>query len=345
MRILSITIRDIAQHAKVSVATVSRALNHSPSVTEATRMRVYKAAKELGYVPNSVAKSLKTHHTHTIGFLVSDITNADYIAIARTVEDYVRLENYSLILCSTGNNQQQELDYLEMLFSKNIDGLILNTTGFNNEFILKMNSKIPMVLLNRSIPVSMSGFRGDLITTNNYLGSYLLTKHLLELGHSKIFVVRGPLHLNNSIERFQGFVDAMREVGLFVDDTYPYIYVGDYTCQSGINAVQYMQNFKTLPTAILSHCNMHMLGILKALHHHPTLCASDFSLATYDDIPNIDLMEATPTIAHFDTIGIGQQVASSILAHIKDISLPFRKYVFDPTIILGNSCMPPRKNN
>lgn len=343
---MSITIRDIAQRANVSVATVSRALNHSPSVTVGTRMRVYKAAEELGYVPNSVAKSLKTRHTHTIGFMVSDITNTDYIAIARTVEDSVRLENYSLILCSTGNNRQQELDYLEMLFSKNIDGLILNTTGFNNEFILKMNSKIPIVLLNRTIPTPLDEFHGDLITTNNYLGSYLLTKHLLDLGHRRIFVVRGPTYLNNSIERFQAFVDAMQEEGLVVDDTYPYIYVGDYTCQAGIDAVQYMmQNFNELPTAILSHCNMHMLGILKALHHHPTLSAADFSLSTYDDIPNIDLMEATPTIAHFDTIEIGRQVASSILAHIKDPSRPFHKYVFDPTIISGNSCVPCIKNS
>ena len=129
---MSVTIRNIAEAAHVSVATVSRALNNSPAVTDKTRERVFTVANKLGYVPNSVAKSLKTNHTQTIGFMVSDITNSDYISIARIVEDIVRPRGYNLILCSTGNRREQELDYLKMLFSKSIDGLILNTTGFNN---------------------------------------------------------------------------------------------------------------------------------------------------------------------------------------------------------------------
>lgn len=99
------TIKDIAREANVSLATVSRALNHDPCVTDTMQARVMTTAKRLGYVPNSIAKSLKTNSTYTIGFLVSDISNNYYISIARSVEDIVSRQNYNLMLCSTGNRQ------------------------------------------------------------------------------------------------------------------------------------------------------------------------------------------------------------------------------------------------
>ncbi len=330
---MSVTIRNIAEAAHVSVATVSRALNNSPAVTDKTRERVFTVANKLGYVPNSVAKSLKTNHTQTIGFMVSDITNSDYISIARIVEDIVRPRGYNLILCSTGNRREQELDYLKMLFSKSIDGLILNTTGFNNSYILKMNEKLPIVLLNRSI--SSPKFHGDFVSTNSYLGSYLLTQHLLALGHRRIFVVRGPLHLNNSVERFLGFADAMEQAGCPVGVNYPYVYCGEYTRENGINAVIKALSMDPLPTAIISHSNMPMLGILEELHRRE-VGAPKLSLASYDDIPSLNLMKIQPTIAHFDTIALGRQVARSILEHIQNPQIEHREYIFDPCIVPGN---------
>lgn len=334
---MSVTIRDIAEAAHVSVATVSRALNHSPAVTDRTRDRILAVAGELGYVPNSVAKSLKTSHTQTIGFLVSDITNSDYISIARVVEDIVRPRGYSLILCSTGNRKEQELDYLQMLFSKSIDGLILNTTGFNNAYILKMNEKVPVVLLNRNI--SDPKFRGDFISTNSYLGSYMLTRHLLALGHRRIFVVRGPVHLSNSVERFLGFVDAMEQAGCPVGVDYPYVYCGEYTRENGVDAAAKALAMDPLPTAILSHSNMPMLGVLEELHRRKGR-VPELALASYDDLPDIRLMEIQPAIAHFDTIALGRQAARSILEHIQNPRLEPREYMFDPVVLPGNREFP-----
>ena len=116
----SVTIRDIAQMADVSVATVSRALNHSPLVAESMQQRVIQTAKRLGYVPNATAKNLKTNSTHTIGNQVSDISNPDYIAIVRTIEDTVSPYGYNLILCSTGDSMQREQNYLNMLYRRGI---------------------------------------------------------------------------------------------------------------------------------------------------------------------------------------------------------------------------------
>lgn len=333
---MSVTIRSIAKAANVSVATVSRALNNSDVVTDKTRQHILTTAEKLGYIPNSAAKSLKTRHTQIIGYLVSDITNSDYISIARVVEDIVRPQGYNLLLCSTSNQRQQELDYLQMLLSKNIDGLLLNTTGLNDDFIATMNQRIPIVLLNRKVSISNSSFRGDYITTDSYQGSYQLTKYVLSLGHQRIFIIRGPLYLNNSADRYRGFVDAMAEAGFPIGKDYPYLHTDEYTRESGIAAVQKILHLSPPPTAIISHSNMPMLGVLEELHRlRPNI--SKFFLASYDSLPNIDLMEKPPTTIRFDIKAFGSQAAQSILEHIRDPNLKYREFVFPPTLIPSSS--------
>lgn len=341
----SVTIKDIAREAKVSVATVSRALNHASCVTDAMQERVIAAANKLGYVPNSVAKSLKTNSTHTIGVVLSDISNPDYISITRTIEDVVGKEDYSLIMCSTGNQKNRELNYLQMLFSKNIDALILNTTELNNDFVLKMSERIPILLLNR--PINDSAFKGDFITTDSYMGTYMLTKQLLSLGHRRIYVIQGPPQLTNNKERFQAFLDAMQEAGNPVDKDYPYIYTGEFTPQSGVEAVKKLWEMDPLPTAILTLSNMSMLGVLREIRRGPynIQIPEDISLATYDSLPNMELLSIRPTTAQFDNVAIGLKCARTILERIKDPTLLNRKFLFEPTIISGNSVGLPRPEN
>ena len=221
-----------------------------------------------------------------------------------------------------------------------MDGLILNTTGHNDEFVLRMNRQVPIVLLNRQIQAE--GFRGDLVDTNNYLGAYLLTKQLLALGHRKILVVRGPLHLSNSKERFQGFADAMAESGLTVNERYPYVYTGEFLMQSGIDAVDFFCDLDDRPTAILSLNNMLTVGILEQLHARNIRVPEHVSLVSYDAINNVDLMMIRPTSAIFDTTAIGKLLGRTILERIRNPESENRKFVFDPTIIQGNSLSVPR---
>jgi len=343
----SVTIKDIAREAKVSIATVSRALNHDPRVTDSMQAKVVSAANKLNYIPNSAAKSLKTNSTHTIGVLLSDIANPDYISITRTVEDIVSDEGYNLIMCSTGDQKKRELGYLQMLFSKNVDGLILNTTELNDDYVLKMNARIPTVLLNR--PIDSPEFRGDFLTTDGYLGTYLLVKQLLSLGHRRIYVIQGPPHLVNNKERFQAFLDAMQETGYPVDANYPYIFTGDYTQQSGMAAAKKMMLLNPPPTAVITLSNLAMLGVLQEIccGSHNIRVPERLSLASYDSLPNMDLFSMRPTTAQFDNIAIGHQCAHSILERIKNPSLPNRKFVFEPTIVSGNTVglVPPPKDS
>lgn len=336
------TIKDVASEARVSVATVSRVLNQNYYVTEAVRDKVLAAVEKLEYVPNSIARSLKVNNTHTIGFVVSDISNTYHISVARSVEDVIKKQNYSMILCSTENNKERELTYLKLLLSKNIDGLILNTTGKNDKFILEMNKRVPMVLVNRRL--GLSGFVGDFVDSDNYGGCYLLTKQLLSLGHRNIFVVRGPSYLSNSRERFEGFAAAMSEYGIAVDSAYPFLYEGAFTLESGMEAAAYLCEMGEPPTAVLSQNNMMTIGLLKALRSRNINVPEDISVVSYDGIDNMDLMITRPAVANFDTFEMGIYVGDAILERIGDNSIPNREFILPPNITWGNSLGVPTDN-
>ena len=299
--------------------------------------RVIAAANKLGYVPNSAAKSLKTNSSHTIGIVLSDISNPDYIFITRTIEDIVACEDYSLILCSTGDQSKRELNYLQMLLSKNVDGLILNTTGLNNDFVVKLSAKMPMLLLNRNI--LNDSFRGDFITTDSYKGIYQLTKQLLAMGHRRIYVIQGPSQLTNNAERFRAFQDAMAENGLSVDESYPYLYSGEFTRETGVKAIRHLSTLVQQPTAVMTLSNVTMLGVLHELINGPfhVRIPEELTLASYDSLPNIELLSIRPITAQFDNSAIGQRCAYSILERIKTPSLQNRTFTFEPTIMPGNA--------
>jgi len=226
--------------------------------------------------------------------------------------------------------------------SKNIDGLVLNTSGDNLDLVMEMNKRMPMVLINRRIEVP--GFKGDLVDSNNNQGIYELTRQLLTIGHRKIFIVRGPSFLSNSRERFEGFARAMKEVGIMVDENYPYVYEGSFTLQSGIQAVDHLCSLDNPPTAILSQNNMMTLGLLKGLRAKNINVPEDLSIVSFHGIENIDLMAIRPTVAYVDNREIGVRVGEAMLERIADNSLPNREFILETKIITGNSVGIPTDN-
>ena len=138
------------------------------------RERVLQSIKKLGYIPNANAQSLITHNTYEIGFLVSDISNSYYGAIARTVENIVNPQQYNLILCSTDEGQLRESTYLQTMVRRHVDGLILNPTCLNNDAISALSHSLPILLMNRKI--DSPNFHGDLVDTDGYTGCKLLTE-------------------------------------------------------------------------------------------------------------------------------------------------------------------------
>ena len=164
----SITIKDVAKECGFSVATVSRVINDNYYVSPEVKKKVIAAISKLDYTPNSVARSLKSNSSGIIGYITADFSNSYHITIAKAVEDIVRPMNYNLIVCSSNNSAISEEQYLRLLMSKNVDGILLNSSGKNDDFILDVNKKIPMVLITRRL--NTPGFHGDFADCNNVYG-------------------------------------------------------------------------------------------------------------------------------------------------------------------------------
>lgn len=337
-----ITIKEVAQKCGVSTATISRALNNSGYVSEDLKQHILKTCNELGYIPNSTARSLKVNATGIIGYITSDISNHYHITLAKGIEDTISPSNYNLIVCSTRNNKESEVRYLKLLLGRNIDALVVNSTCDNDDFIINISQKVPTVLVNRRL--NHEGFHGDFADCNNHLGTYLLTKELLKYGHKKIYIIEGSYNFSNARERYQGFKDAMDEVGLMPSDhTYLYRYEGNFTEQSGYDAIVHMlHNFEQIPTAVLCTNNATLIGALKALHYFHISIPEQLSIVGFNGVENLELMTVRPTIADYDPYTIGTSAGQFLLDRIDNLSIQNREAIFDPTILIGNATANPR---
>ena len=223
----------------------------------------------------------------------------------------------------------------------NIDALVINPTCENDDFIISISQTVPTVLVNRRL--NLSGFHGDFTDSNNSLGVYLLTRELLQYGHKRIYILEGPHKFSNSRERYDGFRQAMAEVGIDTDHNYPYRYEGNFTEQSGVSGIKYMlSQFEQMPTAILGTNNSMTIGALNALRSYHISIPEQMSIVGFNGINHLELMAVRPTVADYNPYDIGKAAGEFILERLQDISLPNRESIFDPVIIHGNATAPPR---
>lgn len=329
------TIKDVARLAGVSTATVSRVINRNYYVSPEIENKVLSAIKDLNYFPNSVARSLKNDNTHMIGLLVSDISNGYFTSIAKIMEDIVSPERYNIIMCSTEDDREREYNYLNLLIQKKIDGLIINTTGENDDFIASISQKVPVVLLNRR--VYNSNFTGDFIDSSNVDGVRILTSHLISLGHRKIGIINGDLSVSTGKERFEGFVDAMKHLGVTVDNSYPYCYEGSFTVESGYDGAAYLLGLKDPPTGIVVMNNAMAIGAMKYLRTNNIRVPENVSLASYGNIDNIEVMYIQPSIVTLNARLIGEKAGKMILERIRNKSMVNREIIFTPQLAPGDA--------
>jgi len=330
-----VSIKDVAIKAGFSTATVSRVITGNYYVTSETKEKVLKVIKELNYYPNSVARSLKNDATNTIGFLVSDISNDYFTTVAKSIEDIVSEYGYNIIVCSTENKKEKEISYLKMLLSKRVDGIILNTTGYNNEFVSEISNNIPLVLIERRI--ENEKFKGDYVTNDNIAGAYSLTSHMLSLGHRKIAVINGNMLLNNAQERYDGFRKAMKEYSIDLPEDYIYRYDGDFTMESGYKATSSLLNIKNRPTAIIAMNNMTGVGMLKYLHSKGTNVPENISLAVFGEMSNSDILFVKPTVIRLNPKAIGDKASELLLSRIKNGGVNNREVLYMPQLVVSET--------
>jgi LacI family transcriptional regulator len=273
------TIREVAESAGVSYATVSHVINNTRFVTKETRERVLAAMTALNYRPNALARSLRRGKTNTIGLVLPDSANPFFAEISRSIEDEAFKRGYSVFLCNTELDTQRELFYVDVLSNKQVDGIIFVAAGDQPDsldYLLREN--MPVVLIDRNLP----NVQVDVVLTDHQLGGYLATKHLIELGHQRIACIAGPSSITPSAERITGYQKALEEAGLPCDEKL--IIRGDYHAQSGMDVTNAILKMTPRPTAIFALNDLMALGALRAASEAGYSVPKDIAIVGYDDL-------------------------------------------------------------
>ena len=278
----AITIQDVAARASVSAMTVSRVINHPARVAPVTRQRVEQAIRELGFVPNALARQLLRGRTHTLALLVSDIGNPFFTQIARGVEDVAQRNGYTVIFGNSDESVEKERQYLHALLGRRIDGLLIAPAGNGSRPMLDLlvQRGTPFVLLDRAI----DGVPADVVIGDNIGGARKLTEHLIGLGHRRIALVNGDPEVPTARDRRRGYLEALREHGIVPQPEL--IIDGVYRRDSGTySARQLLALPKDLrPTAIFAANNFLAVGVIEALRAAQVIIPRDIAVACFDDI-------------------------------------------------------------
>lgn len=273
---LSVTIKDVARMAKVSVATVSRALNGHDNVAEPVRRRVLAVAHELRYSPHHAARSLSSRRTHTVGVVLPDLHGEFFSELVRGIDQVARECGLHLLVSSYHGHPEEQASALRAMRGR-VDGLLVMSPHAGNiDFLSEDLAALPAVLIN-SQPTDSGHVAFGI---DNYGGARAMTEHLLACGHRRIAFIAGPANNFDAFERLRGYRDAL----LAADATaVPWVLPGDFNEASGHEAGLMLLQADPRPDAVFAANDMMALGCLFALGRHGG--REGIAIAGFDDIP------------------------------------------------------------
>lgn len=306
--------RDVARLAGVSVATVSAVVNGKQVVRPVVVARVQDAMKALNFHPDHVARSLRVKKTMTIGAVVPDFSSGFFVDVLRGIEDIARSLEYSVLLCNSDDNIEQEQRHLRALLSRRVDGILLASTDLYSVSDTHLRSATPIVLFDRVPPA----YRGAAVVVDNVEAAYRATQHLIDLGHSRIAFIAGRLDLSTATDRAEGFRKALEDRHLALNGDY--FKRGDYHPESGYrNGLELLQ-LQNPPTAIVCSNGLMTLGLLRAVHELDVRCPEQISVIGFDE-PAPDtygfslstLLRPELTVVAQPGYEVGKQAAQTLL--------------------------------
>ena len=327
-----VTIREVAESAGVSYATVSHVINNTRLVSPETRERVLAAMDALNYRPNALARSLRQGKTNTLGLVLPDSANPFFAEISRSIEDEAFKRGYSVFLCNTERDTQRELFYVDVLSNRQVDGIIFVAAGDQADSLdFLLHRKMPVVMIDRNL----SNVEVDAVLTDNQLGGYLATRHLLELGHTRIACIAGPSSITPSAERIIGYRKAIEEAGLSYDETL--ILRGDYHAQSGMEITNSILSMNPRPTAIFALNDLMALGTLRAAAEAGCSVPEDLAVVGYDDLEIARFTNPPLTTIAQPKKAIGVQAVNLLAARMSQKNRPPSRLILPPELIVRRS--------
>ncbi len=325
--------------AGVSKSTVSRYLNGMYEHMGAdTKERIAQVIAELDYRPNALARSLKQKRTHTVGAIVANILNPFSTSVIRGIEDTLKEAGFNLILCNADDDPVKERDYVNMLVDKQIDGLIINTTGCNNELIAQVNQNIPVVLIDRKA----SDIEIDTVTVDSAKGVRQAVDHMVALGHERIAMLTLPYdHVSPRLERVQAYQAALTAHGLFFRE--------EWLVQTSIEEQEILAKLQALlgsevgkdrPTSIFCANNMITMSVVKAIKKMGIAIPGEIAVLGFDDWEWAQLIEPPVTVVAQPVYDMGNKAAALLIKRLKGGRLAKKPIViqFEPQLVKRKSC-------
>ena len=333
---MRVTIKDIARETELSPTTVSIVLNNKPHRLSAeTRKKVLDAAKRMNYRPNSLAASLKTHKTKTIGMVISNFTNSYFGELARGAEARCAQDGYALILCNTNDKSKKNFDYINILIDRGVDGII-SFDGIEAD----ETDRLIAHMLSFGIKIISIDYRTQYksvsnVMLDNKMGGFLATRHLIEQGHRKIGCITGPLQADSSTanQRYLGYKQALEKYQIEVNEKF--VAYGEYNIESGVKHAGTLLSEGV--TGIVAANDLCAYGIYKWAREHGITIPDDLSVVGYDDIVYSDFFSPRLTTIRQPAYDMGFEAANKIIESCEDISDGDKDLIFKPELVIGGS--------
>ncbi|MDX3775280.1 LacI family DNA-binding transcriptional regulator [Chromatiaceae bacterium AAb-1] len=327
-----VTIKEVSELAGVSLATVSRVINGSDKVSEKTRLTVEKAMQQLGYKPNTIAQSLASNRSNSVGVMVSELIGPFYGPMMAGIEHRLRQAHKHVIIAAGHSSEQDEIEGIEFLLSRRCDALILHVEAVSDDYLISLcQGPVPIVLLNRKIDAVAE----HCISLNNHLGGYLATQEIVRNGHRRIACITGPIWKRDAKERFEGYQQALAEAGIAFDASL--VAEGDFNEPSGIAGMQKLLAAAPDLTAVFCGNDQMASGAVDVLRQHKLKIPEQVSVIGFDDATFAYYLFPKLTTVHYPVQDMGEMAANWVMKKVYKLkTLPLLQ-VFEPYLVLRDS--------
>jgi LacI family transcriptional regulator, galactose operon repressor len=335
---VTVTVANVARRAGVSAATAARVLSGRGYASDDARRAVLEAAEEIGYVPNNIARSLRTRRTMLAGLLIGDVENSFYSVIAKNVESVAKNAGYQVVLCNSNDDAETESQYLQLLDGMRVDGLIITPTGRNQRYLRRLLEKGTVIV---QIDRMVEGLNADAVLLDNEAGAMAAVSHLIAAGHSRIGILTGPRDVLTARERLEGYERALREHGIPVRPEL--IRDGSFLHDHAIEAATELLGSRPAPTAIFAANNVLAEGCFLALGGLGLRVPRDVSVVAFDDVPWMSMVRPQLTAIRQPVADMARSAGELLMRRLRDNGPVPSTSVFRSELVVRGSVAPIRK--
>ncbi len=325
------SIQDVAKAAGVSVATVSRVLNNSSSVTPKTREAVLEVVKKMNYQPNLLGRNLRKMETKMVLILLPNVANPFYSRIVKGIEDVAHKSGYNVLLCNTDSDKHRENMYLDLLRNRLADGVIFMESELSGSELKDLSENYHVVQCCEYI----EGMAIDYVAIDNFAAAYRAVNHLIGLGHKRIAMMSCRNNFISTKKREEGYMKALRDADIEFDDSL--LVYGDYGFKTGIRCAKSLKSLANPPTAVFAISDVVAVGAIRGFKEAGFKIPDDVAIVGFDDISYAAMNDPMLTTISQPKYDLGCEAMELLLRKMSGQSKEPVKLILEHELKIRNS--------